>query len=74
MEDLIQSLMKSLETSSGRSIGMVMAVIGGFIWWVVHVVRTGARKVTGAVVETMPEEPAVRTEPRKRLSLHNYHR
>ena len=74
MEDLIQSLMKSLETSSGRSIGMAMAVVGGFIWWVVHVIRTGARKVTGTVVETVSEEPAGPREPRKRLSLRDYHR
>ena len=39
MEDLINSLLKSLESASGRSIGMVLAVIGALIWWGIHLIR-----------------------------------
>lgn len=74
MEDLINSLMRSLESSSGRSTGMVMAVVVGFIWWVVYVIRKGAQKVMGEPVEAVVEEPIARTEPRKRLPLRDYHR
>lgn len=72
MEDLINSLLKSLESASGRSIGMVMAVIGAIIWWGVHLIRKMGRKMRNDV--GVPEEPIGSERPRKRLSLRAYHR
>lgn len=74
MEELINSLLRSLESASGRSIAMVMAVIGAIVWWVVHLIRKGVRKVTGEVSEMVFEEPVGPQRPRKRLSLRAYHR
>lgn len=73
LEDLISSLLKSLESASGRSIAMVMAVIGAIIWWVVHLIRKGVRKVTGGVAAIVSGEPVGLERPRKRLSLREYH-
>ncbi|MCE2431962.1 MAG: hypothetical protein J4F29_03400 [Candidatus Latescibacteria bacterium] len=72
MEDLINSLLKSLESASGRSIGMVMAVIGALIWWGVHLIRKIGRKMHNDV--SVPEKPIDVQRPRKRLSLREYHR
>ena len=72
MEDLINSLLKSLESASGRSIGMVMAVIGALIWWGVHLIRKIGRKMRPDV--SVSEKPIDVQRPRKRLSLREYHR
>ncbi|MDE2800039.1 MAG: hypothetical protein OXI94_15360 [Gemmatimonadota bacterium] len=72
MEDLINSLLKSLESASGRSIGMVMAVIGALIWWGVHLIRKIGRKMRNDV--SVSENPSGVQRPRKRLSLREYHR
>ena len=72
MEDLINSLLKSLESASGRSIGMVLAVIGALIWWGVHLIRKIGRKMRNGV--SVPEKPTGFQRPRKRLSLREYHR
>ena len=72
MEDLINSLLKSLESASGRSIGMVMAVIGALIWWGVHLIRKLGRKMRNDV--SVSENPTGFQRPRKRLSLREYHR
>ena len=72
MEDLINSLLKSLESASGRSIGMVLAVIGALIWWGVHLIRKLGRKMRHDV--SVPENPTDIQRPRKRLSLRAYHR
>ena len=59
MEDLINSLLKSLESASGRSIGMVLAVIGALIWWGVHLIRKLGRKMRHdvSVSEKPPRHP-----------------
>jgi hypothetical protein len=72
VEDLINSLLKSLESASGRSIGMVMAVIGALIWWGVHLIRKIGRKMRDDV--GVSEKPSDLQRPRKRLSLREYHR
>ena len=72
MEDLINSLLKSLESASGRSIGMVMAVIGAIIWWGVHLIRKAGRKMRNDV--SVSKKPTGVQRPRKRLSLRTYHR
>ena len=72
MEDLINSLLKSLESASGRSIGMVMAVIGALIWWGVHLIRKIGRKMRNDV--GVSEKSTDVQRPRKRLSLREYHR
>ena len=72
MEDLINSLLKSLESASGRSIGMVMAVIGAIIWWGVHLIRKAGRKMRHDV--GVSEKPIDVQRPRKRLSLRAHHR
>ena len=72
MEDLINSLLKSLESASGRSIGMVMAVIGALIWWGVHLIRKIGRKMRNDV--SVSEKSTDVQRPRKRLSLREYHR
>ena len=72
MEDLINSLLKSLESASGRSIGMVMAVIGALIWWGVHLIRKIGRKMRNDV--SVPEKSIDVQRPQKRLSLREYHR
>ena len=72
MEDLINSLLKSLESASGRSIGMVLAVIGAIIWWSVHLIRKLGRKMRNDV--SVSEKPMDFQRPRKRLSLREYHR
>lgn len=72
MEDLINSLLKTLESASGRSIGMVLAVIGAIVWWVVHLIRKLGRKMRNAV--SVSEPPTGIQRPRKRLSLREYHR
>lgn len=73
MENLIDSLMKSLENASGRSIGMVMAIVGIVVWWVVSRTKKAMRVLSG---ERPPIEPEmVKIErPRRRLSLKAYHR
>ncbi|MBT3606080.1 MAG: hypothetical protein HOE48_06345 [Candidatus Latescibacteria bacterium] len=73
MENLIDSLIKSLENASGRSIGMVMAVIGIVVWWVVSQIKKSMRVLSG---ERAPQESeTVEIErPRRRLSLKVYHR
>ena len=72
MEDLINSLLKSLESASGRSIGMVMAVIGALIWWGVHLIRKIGRKMRNDV--SVSEKSIDVQRPQKRLSLREYHR
>lgn len=72
MEDLINSLLKSLESASGRSIGMVLAVIGAIIWWGVHLIRKLGRKMRNDV--SVSETPTGSQRPQKRLSLREYHR
>ncbi len=72
MEDLINSLLKSLESASGRSIGMVMAVIGAIIWWGVHLIRKAGRKMRNDV--GVSKKPIDVQRPRKRLSLRAHHR
>ena len=72
MEDLINSLLKSLESASGRSIGMVLAVIGAIIWWAVHLIRKLSRKMRNDV--SASEKSSDSQRPRKRLSLREYHR
>ena len=72
MEDLINSLLKSLESASGRSIGMVLAVIGALIWWAIHLIRKIGRKMRHDV--SVSEKPIDVQRPRKRLSLRAYHR
>ena len=72
MEDLINSLLKSLESASGRSIGMVLAVIGAIIWWGIHLIRKLGRKMRNDV--SVSEKPTGFQRPQKRLSLREYHR
>ncbi|MCY3872187.1 MAG: hypothetical protein OXG87_21785 [Gemmatimonadetes bacterium] len=72
MEDLINSLLKTLESASGRSIGMVLAVIGALIWWGVHLIRKIGRKMRNDV--SVSEKSTGFQRPRKRLSLRAYHR
>jgi len=72
VEDLINSLLKSLESASGRSIGMVLAVIGTLIWWGVHLIRKIGRKMRNDV--SVSENPSGVQRSRKRLSLREYHR
>ena len=72
MEDLINSLLKSLESASGRSIGMVLAVIGAIVWWGIHLIRKIGRKMRNGV--SMSENPTGIQRPRKRLPLREYHR
>jgi len=72
VEDLINSLLKTLESASGRSIGMVLAVIGALIWWCVHLIRKLGRKMRNDV--SVSENPTGSQRPRKRLSLREYHR
>ena len=73
MENLIDSLMKSLENASGRSIGMVMAVIGVVVWWIVSRVKNAMRVLSGETVAGEADRVEIE-RPRRRLSLKAYHR
>ncbi len=73
IENWIDSLMHALENASGRSIGMVMGVIGIVVWWVVNRVKKAMHVLSGeALTSTQKQEPIER--PRRRLSLRAYHR
>ncbi|MFT5367048.1 MAG: hypothetical protein ACI8V2_002006 [Candidatus Latescibacterota bacterium] len=73
IENVIDSLVRALENASGRSIGMVMAVIGIAVWWVVSRVKKAMRMLSGE--EVLADSETVDIErPRRRLSLRAYHR
>ena len=72
-ENLIDSLMRALENASGKSIGMVMGVIGIVVWWVVSRVKKAMRVLSGEEALTDAEQRDVE-RPRRRLSLRVYHR
>ncbi len=74
MEDLLNSLFRTLESSSGRSTGMMIAAIGLMIWWGVRSVRKGIQKVKGEVAVVAAEKAVEIERPRKRLPLRAFHR
>ena len=74
MEDLLNSLFRTLESSSGRSTGMMIAAIGLVIWWGVRSVRKGIQKVKGEVAVLAAEKAVEIERPRKRLPLRAFHR
>lgn len=73
IEQWIDSLRHALENASGRSIGMVMGVIGIVIWWVVSRVRKAMHVLSGEDLAVASERVAIE-RPRRRLSLRAYHR
>lgn len=73
MENLIDSLMRALENASGRSIGMVMALVGIVVWWVVSRIKKAMRVISGESATAEPETVTIE-RPRRRLSLKAYHR
>ena len=74
MEDLLNSLVRTLESSSGRSTGMMIAAIGLMVWWGVRSVRKGIQKVKGEVAVVEAEKAVEIERPRKRLPLRAFHR
>jgi len=73
IENVIDSLVRALENASGRSIGMVMAVIGIAVWRVASRVKKAMRMLSGEEVITDTETVEIE-RPRHRLSLRAYHR
>ncbi|MGA1195612.1 MAG: hypothetical protein ACO36I_03810 [Candidatus Latescibacterota bacterium] len=73
IENWIDSLMHALENTSGRSIGMVMGVIGIVVWWVVSRVKRAMHVLSGDDLISTPKQETIE-RPRRRLSLRAYHR
>lgn len=72
IENMLDSLMHTLENASGRSMGMVMGVMGIVVWWVVSRVQKAMRVLSDEDVRLDAETVVER--PRRRLSLRAYHR
>lgn len=72
-ENVIDSLMRALENASGRSIGMVMGIIGIVVWWMVSRVKKAMRVLAGEDTGEHTQQSDM-ARPRRRLSLRAYHR
>jgi hypothetical protein len=69
----VDSLMHALENASGRSIAMVMGVIGIVVWWVTSRAKKAMHVLSGEDLTVMSERETIE-RPRRRLSLRAYHR
>ena len=65
MENILESLFRTLEHADGRGVGLVLAAIGLAIWWVVKRIK----KLTRPAAETSEPQPLEPERPRRRLPL-----